>query len=93
MLQSDVNRLSAILPLQFSWSDAFLYRTYVQAEVASDAFVIDAWSSLLSIPVDCLMSSIVAGDVASAASDTFLFVDMRNDLEISVEVFSRDDVS
>ena len=60
LLELNINRLSAFLPLDFSRSDAALYRTYVEAQVASNAVVVQFRSSLLFVPIDSLVSSIVA---------------------------------
>ena len=62
--------LVANLPLDLARCDAALYRTYIQAEVASYAVVVQFRFSLLLVPVDCLVSSVVAGDVASNAGRT-----------------------
>ena len=92
MFHGDINMISAIFPLDFSRSDAFLYRTYVQAQVATNAIVVEFRSSLFFVPVDSLVSCIVAGDVASAASEALLITEVRQDLEVSVEFFCRDEV-
>ena len=60
LLVLDLRLLSAFLVLDLARCDAALYRTYVQAEVASYALIIQFRLSLLFVPVDCLVSSIVA---------------------------------
>ena len=92
VLQSNINVFSAFFPLDFSRSDAFLYRTYVQAQVATNAVVVEFRSSLFCIPVNSLVSSVVAGDIASSASEALFIAEVRQDLEVSVQVFCRNDV-
>ena len=89
----DIDGLSAFLPLDFARSDAILNRAYVQAEMAADAIVIEHGPSLLLIPVDGLMGGVIAGDIASSAADAFFMVEFRQDFEIPVQVFGRNDIA
>ena len=51
--------------------------------------VVDAGFSLLVVPIDGLVSRIVAGDIASAATSAFLQIDLGDDLEVAVQFFGR----
>lgn len=60
--------------------------------MASNAIVVQLRSSLLFVPVDGLMSSIIAGYIASSAANALLVVELRQQLVISVQLFCRNDV-
>ena len=57
--------------------------------MAADTVVVQLRTTLLLIPVDSLVSSIVAGDVASAAANALLVVELRQYLVLSVQFLSR----
>ena len=59
-LGDDVYFLSAVLELHFTRCDATLNGAYIETEVAAYAIIIDLRQSLLLIPVDCLVSTIIA---------------------------------
>ena len=76
----------------FCGKDAVFDRADVQAQVATDATVVDRRGAGVFIPVDGLMASVKARDNTSAAADAFRLVDAGNDHEVAVEIVSWHDI-
>ena len=74
--------------------DAIFHRADRDAEIAADAFLVDHLE--LAHPVDhvgdCLMRGVLAGDVAAAALDAEVLVDLRLGDVVEVEVAPVGDI-
>ena len=76
----------------FSRQNAVFHRADVQAEMATDAAVVDRRGARVFVPVDGLMPAVEARDNTAAAPDAFRLVDAGNDHEVAVEVIRSNDV-
>ena len=78
--------LRTLIEDNLSGSYAIRYRAYLLTEMTSYALIsVQFRSSFLLQPMDSLMSAIVTGNIASAASYTFIMVKFRPDLKCSRE--------
>ena len=85
-LVNDIFDFALTLASGFEGDFAHFYgpgRTDVVAQQTADAFLlVDGWQALVDIPLDRLMSAIIAGYVAASAFNAFIDIYLRIDFVI-----------
>lgn len=92
VLALDVVRCATRFEFDFVRHHALQDGANVDAEVAADAFVGNRRFARLRVEFDRLVTGVEARNGTTTATDAFVVVDLRNDLEIAIEVFGRDDI-
>ena len=92
-LELDLVLRTAFLPDQLARGDAVLDGADVQAQVAANALLIQDGLAVLGIPIDGLMAAVVAGHIAAAAANALVMIELGQDLVVTVQLLSGDDVA
>ena len=92
MFNDDIVFGAAGFEFNLARGDAAQNRADIEAEVAADAFIGNNRFACAFFDIDGLMAAVEAADGAAAAADAFGIVDLRDDLEVAVEVFAGNDV-
>ena len=92
MFNDDIVFGAAGFKFNLARGDAAQNRADIEAKVAADAFICDDGFAGAFFDIDGLMAAVEAADGAAAAADAFGVVDLRDDLEVAIEVFGGDDV-